>query len=111
MPGIDLRAPLRQETSSGFSASPYFMPIASSVLARACGHFVLERLRELAAFLEVDGAELGGDGEAGGHGQAQAAHFGQVGPLAAREVLHAGIAIGAPRAETVYILLSHLLVP
>ena len=28
MPGIDMRAPVRQETSSGFSASPYFMPIA-----------------------------------------------------------------------------------
>ena len=35
MPGIDVRAPLRQLNSSGFSGSPNFMPIASSVFRKA----------------------------------------------------------------------------
>ena len=35
MPGIDWRAPERQETKSGLSGSPYFMPMASSVFFKA----------------------------------------------------------------------------
>ena len=35
MPGMDLRAPERQETSSGLSGFPYFMPMIVSVFARA----------------------------------------------------------------------------
>ena len=35
MPGIDERAPERQLTSSGFSASSYFMPISFSTFSMA----------------------------------------------------------------------------
>ncbi len=35
IPGIDIRAPLRQETNSGFSGSPNFIPMTRSVLRRA----------------------------------------------------------------------------
>ncbi len=33
MPGIDERAPLRQLTSKGFSASSYFIPIRRSIFS------------------------------------------------------------------------------
>src|ERR1035437_6455631 len=35
MPGMDLRAPERQDTSRGFCRSPNFIPISASVLASA----------------------------------------------------------------------------
>ena len=35
MPGMELRAPERQETSSGFSGLPYFLPMIVSVLRSA----------------------------------------------------------------------------
>ena len=35
MPGMELRAPERQETSSGFSGSPKFIPMAASTFLRA----------------------------------------------------------------------------
>ena len=44
MPGMDWRAPERQETSSGFSGSPYLRPIFASTRAKAA-HF-----REVRAF-------------------------------------------------------------
>ncbi len=47
------------------------------------------------------GADLGGDGEAGRHRQAQLAHLGQVRPLAAEKGAHAGISFGGPTAEGV----------
>ena len=40
----------------------------------------------------IMGADFGGDGEAGRHGQAQIAHLGQVRPLAAEQILHPGLA-------------------
>ncbi len=52
----------------------------------------------LAVGVIVD-AGLRGDGEAGGHGQAQRAHLGEVGPLAAEQVLHRGVAVRAAPAE------------
>ena len=36
MPGIESRAPERQETSSGFVVEPNLAPITSSILAMAC---------------------------------------------------------------------------
>jgi hypothetical protein len=41
MPGIDLRAPERQESSRGLWTSPNFLPIAFSVKARALATSVL----------------------------------------------------------------------
>jgi hypothetical protein len=57
----------------------------------------------LALFRE-DRAGLGADGEAAGHGDAQAAHFGQVGALATQQVLHRSGTLGAGRAETIDVL-------
>ena len=39
-------------------------------------------------------ADFGGDGEAGGNGQADAGHFGQVGAFAPQEGFHAAVAVG-----------------
>ena len=55
--------------------------------------------RELAAAGVIGGAALGADGEAGRHGNAQGAHFRQVGAFAAQQVLVACRALGGTAAE------------
>ncbi len=101
MPGIEARAPERTETSSGLPASPKRR--ADALLRRLERGFDLGlqigRIG-LAVGVEV-GADLGGDGEAGRHRQAEIAHLGQVGALAAEEVLHLGPAFGPAVAEAV----------
>ncbi len=52
-------------------------------------------------------ADLGRDGEAGRHRHAKARHLGQVRPLAPEQILHRGVAIGAPAAKYVDQLLAH----
>ena len=49
----------------------------------------------------VPGADLGGDGEARRHRQAQRGHLGQVGALAAEKILHRRVAVGGASAEAV----------
>ncbi len=57
------------------------------------GDLVAHR-RRLGAALEVDLAGLGGDREAGGHGQSEVGHLGEVGPLPAEQVLEVLVALG-----------------
>ena len=57
----------------------------------------------LAVGVEV-GADFGGDGEAGRDGQADVGHFGEVGPFAAEQVLHVGVAISLAVAEEIDVL-------
>ena len=57
-----------------------------------------------AAVVVVIGADLCGDGEAWGHGQADSCHFCQVSALATEQGLHAAIAIGGSAAEMIYYL-------
>ena len=47
----------------------------------------------------IIGADLGRNGEAGRNGQAQIGHFGQIGALAAEQVLHRAGAFGLAVAE------------
>ena len=49
----------------------------------------------------VEGADLGGDGEAGRHRQAEIGHFGKAGALAAQQIAHGGLALGVAVAEAV----------
>ena len=104
MPGIDSAAPERTLTSSGSAGSPNFLP--TSVLHLLDGRLDLrpDRLGQLAAVLVVGGADLGGDREARGDRDADDAHLGQVGPLAAEQVLHVGLAVGLAAAERINIL-------
>jgi hypothetical protein len=56
---------------------------------------------QLAAVAVVGGAHLGGDGEARRHGQAEVRHLGEVGALAAQQLLHGGGAVRFAGAEQV----------
>jgi hypothetical protein len=44
----------------------------------------------------------------GGYGDPQAAHLGQVGALAAEQILHLGVAVGSRGTEYVYVLCLQL---
>ncbi len=67
-------------------------------------HLFHQTLGKLAVVGVVGGAALGGDGETGRHGKAQQAHLGEVGTLAAQEVLHVGFSFGSLAAERVNVL-------
>ena len=58
-------------------------------------------LRILLAVGVIERADVGGDGEAGRHRQAQIGHLGQPRALAAEQVAHAGLALGAAVAERI----------
>ena len=61
------------------------------------------QIRRIGAVVGVEiGADLGGDGEAGRHGQAEARHLGEVGALAAEQLLHRRGAFGLAVAEAVH---------
>jgi hypothetical protein len=94
IPGMELRAPDRTETSSGRDAS-------SEARAHEAPH-ALERLVDVGVEargmtppdLEVLVADLGRDREAGRHRDAEVRHFGEVRPLAAEQLLHLRVAVG-----------------
>ena len=52
-----------------------------------------------AAVVVVVGADLGGDGEAGGNREAEVRHLGEVRALAAEEIAHGALALGLAVAE------------
>ena len=62
-------------------------------------HHRLQLVGQLAAKLVIDRADLGRDGEAGRHGQAEPRHLGKIGALAAEAVALGGRAVGAAGAE------------
>ena len=87
MPGIETRAPERTETRSGLSASPNRAPSARSSAASAVGDLLFE-IRRIGFAVGVEiGADLGRDRKAGRHRQAEIAHLGETGALAAEQVL------------------------
>ena len=93
MPGIENFAPDRTLTSNGSAGSPSVRPIASSMAAR---WLVTSRVEAVgrAAVPQVVPAGIGGDGEAGRHGQAEIRHLGEVRPLAAEKVLEVLVTLG-----------------
>ena len=101
MPGIEARAPERTDTSSGEVTSPKRGADRLADLGERRLDLLLEAVRQLAAVGVVGGADLGGDGEARRHRQAEARHLGEVGALAAQQVLHVGRAVGLAGAEQV----------
>ena len=55
----------------------------------------------LAAVGVKPGADLGGDGESGGHGQAKVGHFREIRALAAKQIAHLRCALGLAIAERI----------
>ena len=86
-------------------------------LAELLAHLLLEGVevradlvaqrRGLRAAVEVDLAGLGGDGEAGRDGQTQVGHLGEVGTLAAEEVLEVLVALGEVVDELLIFVFRH----
>ena len=95
MPGMESRAPERTATSSGMPlASPNLHAHDLLHVGDAGFHLRLEFLG-IGPLVGVEvGADLGGDGEAGRHGQTDAGHLGEVRALAAEERLHGAVAVG-----------------
>jgi hypothetical protein len=89
MPGMESRAPERTETRSGrriFGVAELFAHDFLDLATRF--HLRVEALGVGALVVVEIGADLGGDGEARRHGQADAAHLGEVCALAAQQRLH-----------------------
>ena len=63
--------------------------------------------RNLLLVIEVNVADLRGDGEAGGDGQSGAAHLRESGAFAAENIFHLAVAVGGTAAEGIYVL-THL---
>ena len=101
MPGIEAAAPERTETSSGFLSSPNFLPSFLFQHGDVLADFVHQARRAASCRSCSSGRRLGGDGEAGGHRQADAGHVGQVGAFAAEELLLLAVAFGLGLAEVV----------
>ena len=93
MPGIENLPPDRTETSNGSAGSPSRRPIASSIARSRIRHLSCQRLR-FGTGGEVGATGLGGDGEARRYRQAEVGHLGEVGALAAEQVLHVLVAVG-----------------
>ena len=107
MPGMEARAPLRQLSSSGFSGSPNFMPIASSVLCKAaatssrsdCGNcrpWAKKTVQKSVLMVKPAGT-----------GRASFAISARFAPLPPKRVLHRRIAFSPLRAEEVNVFLRH----
>jgi hypothetical protein len=104
MPGIDARAPERTDSSSGSAAIAECLVHLLFDERDSLQYFVFDqRQRAFLALFGEYGAGLGADREAGGDGDAQAAHLRQIGTLAAEQVLHRRPPVGARRAEQVYV--------
>ena len=69
-------------------------------------HLLLQHGRIGLLVVVVIGAHFGRDGESRGNGETDVDHFGEVGALAAEQVLHVGLAFGFLSAEEVHVLLS-----
>ena len=102
MPGIETRAPERTETSSGLRLSPKRRPTALLDAAEGRAHLLGQVGRILPVVVVEGGADLGGDGEARRHRQADRGHLGEVGALAAEQVAHLRAAFVVAGAEAVH---------
>ena len=106
MPGIEARAPERTDTSSGeFERRRTSAPTCLPIVRERRLDLVLQIVGQLAAVGVVVRADLGGDREARRHGQAEVRHLGEVGALAAQQILHLGVAVGRAAAEQIDALL------
>ena len=75
IPGIEIAAPERTETSSGLDGSPKLVPVACSSRLMCSVDLVLEAGGQLAAGGHVGAAGVGRDREAGGDRNAEVRHL------------------------------------
>ena len=101
MPGIEARAPERTETSSGFFVSPKILPVSLPTCASAFSTCAFRSFGYCLLVGVIVGADLGGDGEAGRHRQAEARHFGKARALAAEQIARRAFALGLAVAEEI----------
>ena len=81
MPGMENLAPDRQETSSGLSGSPKFLPVCLFQGVHGRDFLIPHAGREVAIKFQIGVAGFGGDGEAGRNGHAEAGHSARLAPL------------------------------
>ncbi len=105
--GPGARAHGDQQRARGVAKGLAGQPLDSG---KALGHLVLQLARIGAAIGVIMDAGLGGDREPWRHRQAQGAHLGQIGALAAQQVLHRGVAVSAAAAKGIDPAVGHDLV-
>ena len=111
MPGMENLAPERTDTRSGFAGSPKPLPEMASTSLTRLEDVLPEARGQLLAGREVVVAGFRRDGEAGRGGQTGVGHLGEAGALAAEEVLHGAVALGAAVAPGVDVALGGVLGP
>ncbi len=89
IPGIEIAAPERTETSSGSDGSPKRLPVFSSSRRHVLGDLVVEPVRQVAGG-HVGAAGVGRDREPAGNRQPERRHLGEADALAAEELAPAG---------------------
>ena len=87
MPGIEARAPDRTETRSGFVASPNTLPVIFADVLQRLFDLRLQFLRIGFVMRIKIRAYRGRDREAGRHRQTEIGHLGEIGALAAEQLL------------------------
>ena len=85
IPGIEIAAPERTETSSGSPASPKRFPVFCSSRANVLGDLGLEAIREV-ALGHVGAAGVGRDRETGGNREPERCHLGEADSLSAEQL-------------------------
>ena len=86
IPGIEIAAPERTETSRGFDGSPNIAPVMRSSRLDVLGDLVLEAFRQLSAARQVRTAGVGRDREARRNRDAEVRHLRQPEALAAEQL-------------------------
>ena len=90
IPGIEIAAPERTETSSGSDGSPKRFPALLLERRDVLADLVVEPVRHLLAVGHVGAARVGRDREAGRHGHAERRHLREPDALAAEQLPSAG---------------------
>ena len=86
IPGIEIAAPERTETSSGSAASPKRLPVFSSSRPHVLGDLGRRGPSGRSPRRHVGAAGVGRDREAGRDGQPERGHLGEADPLAAEQL-------------------------
>ena len=101
MPGMETRGAGANGDEEGVVGVAEALADGAFEVGDALPELLLQLGGEVAVEGVEGGADVRGDGEAGGHGDAEVAHDGQAQAFAAQEVALAVVAVGAGGAEEV----------